>query len=391
MSASGATATRLRSRLWAVGPTLLGLLLVLLERAQQVGLGASSFVFAGRGTLERFPPLPELRSVGGQGYDGLAFYVLALDPFSTELIANAREPGYRQQRILYPALAWLLGQVTAQSVLITLVVVNVAAACAAAWVAAGLAVRWGAHPALGAVVGLSPPMVVGTMYDTAEPLALTLMLAGIVAALDRRPAAVAVLLSGAVLARETTLTAALGLLAWLVLTWVRERRADVPMIAAALAPVAVLAAWQLALWRLWGDVPVLSGGGSRLGSRPVLDVVISVLTPVTGAAPGASGDVQALWWAGRMLLAVAIVAATVTIVRRLRGGRTLWPDLLTTVFVTASAPTLLTGAWLWTPQYTRSASEWLLVSALILIRQPGAVSVVGLAALLLTSVIAVLL
>lgn len=379
--------------LWAVGPTLLGLSAVLAERALQVGAGLSSYVFAGVQALQPYPPLPdELRpAVSLQGYDGLAFYVLALDPFSSELIIGADDPGYRQQRIFFPFLAWLTATVSSQSVLVTLVLVNVVAACVSAWLAAVLAMRWGRHPAWGAVVGLAPPVVVGTMYNTAEPLALALMVGGIVAALDRRPLLVAVLLSASVLTRETTLMATVGLIVWLVAERARTCRVDVTMLAAAVVPVFVFGLWQLTLRHIWGEFPVVSGGGSRVGSVPVVDVLRSIASPVTVDEPTLSVTTQGLWWAGRILMALAILGGAVAIVRRMKASGSLSPDLLTVLFFSVAAPTLATGAWLWTRQYTRSAGEWLVVSALLMIRTPGPTSNVGMVAMMLTSGIAVVL
>lgn len=393
---SGALSAPIARLVWAVVPTFVGLVLSLVERAHQVGAGFSSFVFAGlEQRLFRFDyPLPtELRpSVTGQGYDGLGFYVLAVDPFSVELISGADDPAYRNQRILFPLAAWLLSQLSGGSVLVTMVVVNVAAACVTAWIVAGKAVEWGAHPGLGALAGLSPPMVVGTMYNTAEPLALALMIGAIVQALRARVISTSLLLALAVLTRETTLTVAVALLVWGLSEWLRTRRWPGWTAAAAIPAIVVFGSWQAFMRQRWGEFPVVSGGESRVdGVVPVLDTVRSVFSPITVDDPAAAGATQGLWWAGRVLVALVVVGALIAIVKSMRRARSGWPDLLTVLYATAAAPTLLTGPWLWTRQYTRSAGEWMLVSLLIIIKYPGPSSNVGMAALMLTSVIAVVL
>lgn len=384
-------------RLVAVGLTGLGMTAALVERATQVGVGLSSFVFAGlqQRLLSSGLALPgDLRpAVTGIGYDGVGFYALALNPFSTEFIAVADDPGYRQQRILYPIAAWLLARATGQSVLLTLAIVNVLASMAAAWVVAGLAIKWNAHPALGAVAGLSPPMLVGTIHDTAEPLALALMIAGIVAATERRPLATAVLLTAAVMTRETTAVAALSLLLWLMVRFLRDRRANLAMAAAGSIPLVIMAGWQCFLKLEWGSAPILSGGSARLSSVPVLDWLKVVLSPVTVEDPTVSNITQGLWWGGRILLSLAFIGAAVALVRHSLERSLGEVDLLAILFVVAAAPSLLTATatWLETRDYSRTAGEWIVVSVLVMLRTPGPSSNVGLAALVLTSVIAVAL
>src|SRR3990172_6865503 len=71
----------------------------------------SVFIVAG----ERFTsPRADIYIHPRDGYDGQFYYRLALDPLTIERTAHGirlDNPPYRQQRILYPVLAWLVGRV----------------------------------------------------------------------------------------------------------------------------------------------------------------------------------------------------------------------------------------------------------------------------------------
>src|SRR5713226_6570903 len=92
----------------------------------------SRFVIAGGANVDasKVPPgLTVIPNIGG--YDGVWFYRLALDPFTTAQTAygiRLDNPSYRQQRIGYPLIVWLLSLGRAAWVPALLVAVNVIAA-----------------------------------------------------------------------------------------------------------------------------------------------------------------------------------------------------------------------------------------------------------------------
>ena len=109
----------------------------------------SGFVVAGDAFVERdAAPRDLLVQEGSVGYDGLFFYRLALDPFTTERTdfrITIDAPAYRQQRILYPLITWALAGGNARFVLVMLVLVNWVGLAAIAFLAASLCQRAGRH------------------------------------------------------------------------------------------------------------------------------------------------------------------------------------------------------------------------------------------------------
>src|SRR5690349_10412414 len=87
----------------------------------------SRFVVAGAGVDAReVPPGLTVRSDIG-GYDGVAFYRLAVNPFTRAKKAygiTLDNPPYRQQRIGYPLLVWIASLGNARAVPLMLVMIN---------------------------------------------------------------------------------------------------------------------------------------------------------------------------------------------------------------------------------------------------------------------------
>ena len=195
------------------------------------------------------------------GYDGTAFYRLALDPFTHRLTAfgiTLDAPAYRQQRILYPFLVWLCSLGRASLVPWALVLVNLAAIAALAAAGAQLSVAVGRHPLAGLAFALYPGFVYSVSRDLCEPTACAAGLGAMVAIAKRRYTLAAALLSAAVLARETLLLLAIACCAAYLWSRLRRRTPEYPLVLFAV-PLAVYAAWELILRRVWGITPLLSG------------------------------------------------------------------------------------------------------------------------------------
>lgn len=217
------------------------------------------------------------------GYDGQFYYLLALNPFGPHpALAGAMfdTPAYRAQRILYPFLVWLLtlgGH--ARYVPLAMLLVNFAAVVALAALAALVARRLGAAPSLGVIVVFYPGLLLSLGRDLSEPLALACALGGVACALDRRWRWAALLLSLAVLGRETTVVFGLALLAAALLARVTPlpvvRLPALRLVAreewrgatlAGLAPLVVGAAWQVILLLRWGQMGLFADGPKNIGA-----------------------------------------------------------------------------------------------------------------------------
>lgn len=217
------------------------------------------------------------------GYDGQFYYLLALNPFGPHpALAGATfdSAPYRAQRILYPFLVWLftLGG-HARYVPLAMLLVNFAAVVACAALVALIARRQGVAPSLAAMVIFYPGLLLSLGRDLSEPLALACALGGVICALDRRWRWAALLLSLAVLARETTALLGLALLLAAVLARLTPlptlRLPAVRLVAreewrgaalAGLAPLLVAVAWQVVLLLRWGQMGVLAGGPKNVGA-----------------------------------------------------------------------------------------------------------------------------
>lgn len=149
------------------------------------------------------------------GYDGLAYYRLALDPLTDDVTAEGitfTRPAYWQTRIGYPLAAWAVSGGQPPLVPFALVMVNLVAVLALAYTAARLARELGRSPWWGAVPALWAGYLVGVGQDLTEPLAGALLLGSLVAVRAGRHALAALALTAAALTRETTLVVAVAVL-----------------------------------------------------------------------------------------------------------------------------------------------------------------------------------
>jgi hypothetical protein len=219
----------------------------------------SMFVVAGGPGIDaaRVPPgLTIIPGIGG--YDGMIFYRLALEPFTHERVKYGialDNPAYRQQRIGYPLIVWLLSFGEPKRVPLMLIVVNVLALIGIGVAGAAIARRFGAPAIWGLAFALYPGFLMSVSRDCAEPVAWCFALASIA---TRRPWLSAALLSYAVLTRETTLVlplAALVVWLWSTLrhrTQVIDRRQWI-------MPIATWTGWQLFLAARWNQLPARAG------------------------------------------------------------------------------------------------------------------------------------
>lgn len=146
------------------------------------------------------------------GYDGRAYYRLALDPLTRAVDDHGiifTRPAYWQARIGYPLAAWILalggraGLVPGAMVLVNLLAIAGIALLAGRWsLRLGRSAWWGAVPAMWA------GFLVGLGQDLTEPIAGVLLLAALVAMRTGRHVPAVVALAAAALARETSLVVA---------------------------------------------------------------------------------------------------------------------------------------------------------------------------------------
>jgi hypothetical protein len=226
----------------------------------------SLFVIAGGVNVDasNVPPgLTVIPNIGG--YDGIWFYRLAINPFTRVQAAHGiriDNPPYRQQRVMYPLIVWLLslGQVTWIPWL--LVIVNIVAAAAMAAFGGAFAKRFGLNAMWGVIVPLYPGFVLTFSRDLAEIVTAAFAMGAIWAIASRRNTAAAILLTCAVLTREPTLLLAFALAAAWLIERVLHRERCIGAITFSL-PIAVYTVWQIVLAFRWGVSPLRAGAPAR--------------------------------------------------------------------------------------------------------------------------------
>jgi len=241
---------------------------------------------------------------GEGGYDGQAYYYVAMDPAATKGLY--RNP-YRYQRILYPLVARALALGHPRLLPLTLYLSNLLALAAGMAVVIALLHRQGLSPWWSLFAGLCPAAIMTIQYDLPSPLAIALLL-GAVAAYGGGGVIVASgLLALAFLAREDAVMVLVPLVAWDL--WTRRSLRRAAILAASVAP---FLAWQAFVT-------------SRLGAVPAAES-LAVIQPVPFA--GLVGYLASLrdvagatvWLKNVAVIAVAVfvLGVGVIVLRRLR-------------------------------------------------------------------------
>lgn len=173
-----------------------------------------------------------------QAFDGQFFYRLAVAPWSTDdRVAGVQFdlPSLRNTRWGYGALAYVASAGDPDLVPWALISLNVAAATAVGAIGGGLARSSGRHAAWGLLLVLWPGFAYSLSLDTSELVASAFLLGGLLALRHRRWLVAAIALTAAVLTRDTTAVAPVGVAVAGAWTWWRlaHRPADAPRSGAA--------------------------------------------------------------------------------------------------------------------------------------------------------------
>ena len=218
-------------------------------RAVGEGGNPEVFIHAGQAWLA-----PDLLPKGAYhetstGYDGQFVFYLAQDLLLDGRAASRDQAQsdhiddvpYRYQRILLPALGWVLSAGGDPDLLVwALPLINLLAVLAATFALARVLVRHGHTPWIALGYALSLGVVVGVVNDLSDPLAASLFVLGVAWWLDGRTWPAVGVLAACLLARELYVVPVAVIAA---VELVRRRREALPW----LVPLAVLGLWQLYL------------------------------------------------------------------------------------------------------------------------------------------------
>ncbi len=195
------------------------------------------------------------------GYDGQFFYRLSTSPSSTAGSKHGIRfdyPVYRQQRILYPFLAFVLSGGNACLALWMLPLLSIVAIAAIAYAAAAL---MPADVGLASVlaVALWPGFIFSMSRDLAEPVTCALIVLGLWSYARGREGVATLLWTAAAFTRETSILVPASIAAFEVWNAVRSRTYRHAIFLGAIPPIAFVA-WKLWLFEAW-SLPVNFGTG----------------------------------------------------------------------------------------------------------------------------------
>jgi hypothetical protein len=330
-------------------------------RVQALGGGPASFVVAGDQFVRIGDAPAGLPVTHGPGYDGQFFYRLALRPWTqtrTEFGITFDQPAYRQQRIVYPLVSFVVARGGPAATAWALLGWNLAAAAALGWLGAALARRRGRHALWGLAVAAYPGFVLVLARDLADLVAAALLLVGILALDRQRPVVAAAALTLAGLTRESTLVVPLALAVLSTVGAVRHERAGVRAVTFAV-PLGVALAWQLLLWRTWGVAPLVQGS-ERLGP------------PFAGIWQFTRGAFQfgAFSLVVRLAELVFVVAAALAVAWSLPRSRALAHEKLAWALGLGVAVLLSRSVWIEDWAFLRALVEPYLLGTLVLLGRP---------------------
>jgi hypothetical protein len=263
-----------------------GFVLLRWQAAADGDIGA--FVYLGEVYADDARP-PDIPQVEGTGYDGQFFWRFGNDPFDHETRAHEGvqlDNHFRSQRLGYPVLAWILTAGGRGPVDLALVVVNVLALGALAFLGALEARRVGRTGWFGLSVASVPAFVYSLSRDLSEPLACSLLLAALLALRRERWGWATAAFSVAVLTREQ-LVVVVGVYGLFRLwTLLKERAAPTAADLPWAVPAVCFVTLQVVIWSLVDAVPLQESGGSN-STLPFTDLV-PVVGDWTAWLPGLS-------------------------------------------------------------------------------------------------------
>ena len=191
-----------------------------------------------------------------QGHDGRFFFIQANDPWVADPETNASvldRPLYRSQRMLYPVLAGGGGLFGPETIVWSMLVVNLIALGIGTWVTALIAIQMGGSPWWGFSFALNLGFISEIIISGAGVVAAAAAFGAVLMFMRGRVSLGIALLALAALSREAMLIAAAGSAIWL---WMEKRRRDAAV--AAVVPGLAVLAWAVYLRTRIGEGSVVA-------------------------------------------------------------------------------------------------------------------------------------
>ena len=199
------------------------------------------------------------------GYDGQFYYRFALDPLTskrTDFGISVDSPAYRHQRILLPALAFIISGGSADLAIWAILFINVICIGLLGLAGGMLAKSAGLPVIYGSILTLFPGLLLTLARSLTEIVEISFLVMSL-ALIERRIwIGAAVALSLTILARETSLVA-VGCICLVMLTQYRLLLKEPMRWVVITVPILTYISWQAWLHYNWGMAPILSAGGDE--------------------------------------------------------------------------------------------------------------------------------
>ena len=190
------------------------------------------------------------------GYDGQFYYRLSQNPFTDQRIDSGialDNPQYRQQRILYPFITWLFSFNPSFTPEI-MIGINLLCLLVIAFYGGILAKKFNKHALWGISFVLWPGFLFTFSRNLTEIVAITFLLSGITHFFYKQYVLSGLLLSLAILGKETTLLVPISMCIAMITDY---KKINKSVLFAGLLPVLVYGSWQLWLSQNWSDKWIL--------------------------------------------------------------------------------------------------------------------------------------
>jgi len=335
-------------------------LLFINARLRTHGYDASFFVTAGDEFCDPNLVPKNLTVINkSTGYDGQFYYRLALNPFTstpTEFGVRFDSPSYRQQRIVYPLIVWVLSLGGFDLVPIMMILVNYLALCAIGWIGGSYAQEMKQHALWGIMLPLYPGFLLTLSRNLGEILEIGFLLASLLLIRRGGHLLAALLLTLAVLTKETSLLVAVGvLLVCLAGAW-KGKEAKGLNWCLPILPFISYAVWQLLLFYRWGHLP-LREGSYKLG-LPLSGFAKFFLYTAT-----LKTELQRVWFVELCLIIVFAIFVAYSLLSPVA-----WPHEKLAWSLYAILMSLLTRSiWVEDWAFLRALSEFYVLGAIIMI------------------------
>ena len=233
----------------------------------------------------------------GLGYDGQFAYQIARDPLNGWRYVDV--PAYRYQRILYPLVARLLSFGNESVLPWVMILINLASLVTGTWIVERMLRSYGLNGWYSLGYGLFSGLWMSLRLDLTEPLSFLFLWGGLWAFERKKWVSSAGLLACALLSREVTLLFAVGC----IFSLLASRRFSLGF-AWGSGVVLPFLAWQVVLWRWFGEFGLRSGGAF---SSPVEWI------PYRGWWGFASLNPEYFWIMSLLVVPVAVIPSIAAI------------------------------------------------------------------------------